>query len=528
MSHLKQEEQKRQEQQKREQQEQKESPRRQEAAASAMPPFAAAALVFFASGAVLILENIAVRLVAPYIGINLQVNSAVIGTALASIALGSWVGGRVADRVPPRAVIGWMLMLGGVTTLLVLPLVRAVGGMVNGTSPIAVITLAGLAVIVPAALLSTVTPLVVKLQLHDLYRTGSIVGRLSSLGTLGGILATFVTGFVLVASVRTSVILLALGIVLTVGGLVCHLLLWGRTARAVAAFTVLGVTATGLSVAAPQACDAETTYACANIEALKGNPSVRVLKASNAEISHVDLKNPTNLTMGYVQAIVAASDLVNPGGHLDGFHIGGAGETVPTYLERTRPSGDQLVYEIDGGLTELAKDRLNFKESDRLRVVTGDGRQGLQKQPADSRDLVVGDAFGTHSPPWHLTTAETAEHVRRVLRPGGVYALNMIDFPPGDFARAEAATLRSVFEHVVLISYDAILDGKEGGNVVAVASDEPLDMKALQRRVSARDTTKQLKVADEQRTAKYAKGAQLLTDDYAPVDQLVTVPLRYW
>lgn len=493
-----------------------------------MPPLAAALLVFAASGAVLILENIAVRLVAPYIGINLQVNSAVIGTALASIALGTWAGGRFADRVPPRRLIGWMLMLGGVTTLLVLPVVRAVGEKLNGTSPVAVITLAGLAIVIPAAFLSTVTPLVVKLQLHDLYRTGSIVGRLSSIGTLGGILATFVTGFVLVASLRTSVILLVLGIVLTVGGLVCHLLLWGKSMRATAAFTVLGVVTTTGTLAAPQACDAETTYSCANIDTVKGEPSLRILKTSNAEISHVDLKDPTNLTMGYVQAIVAAADLVNPKGRLDGFHIGGGGMTVPVYLERTRPNSGQLVYEIDNGLTQLAKDRLRFKETDRLRVVTGDGRQGLQKQPADNRDLVVEDAFGAHSPPWHLTTAETARHAQRVLKPGGVYALNMIDFPPADFARAEVATLRSVFGHVMLISYDAILDGKQGGNVVAVASDQPLSAKALQRRVSARDTSGLLKVADESRSERYARGAQVLTDDFAPVDQLITVPLQYW
>ncbi|OEV08499.1 fused MFS/spermidine synthase [Streptomyces nanshensis] len=493
-----------------------------------IPSLAAALLVFVASGAVLILENIAVRLVAPYIGINLQVNSAVIGTALASIALGTWIGGRVADRVPPRAVIGWMLMLGGVTTLLVLPVVRAVGNVVKGTSPVAVITLAALAVIVPAALLSTVTPLVVKLQLHDLYRTGSTVGRLSSLGTLGGILATFVTGFVLVASLRTSVILLVLGILLAVGGLVCQVLLRGRSLKAVAAFTVLGVLTTGLTLGAPQPCDAETTYACAKIESVPGDPSLRILKTSNAEISHVDVKDPTNLHMGYVQAVVAASDLVNPGGRLDGFHIGGGGMTVPTYLERTRPDGDQLVYEIDGGLTQLAKDRLAFKESDRLRVVTGDGRQGLQKQPTDSRDLVVEDAFGSHSPPWHLTTAELIRHAQRVLKPGGVYTLNMIDFPPADFARSEVATLRSVFKHVLIVSYDTILDGKEGGNVVAVASDRPLSASELQRRVADRDPSKKLKVAGEQRTARYAGDAQVLTDDYAPVDQLITVPLQYW
>lgn len=497
-------------------------------AATAMPPLAAALLVFAASGAVLILENIAVRLVAPYIGINLQVNSAVIGTALASIALGSWTGGRIADRVPPRRVIGGMVTLGGVTTLLVLPVVRAAGEKLNGTSPIAVISLAALAIVIPAAFLSTVTPLVVKLQLHDLHRTGSIVGRLSGIGTLGGILATFVTGFVLVASLRTSVILLALGLTLTIGGLMCHLLLWGKSTRTMVAFTVLGLLTTTGTLVTPQACDAETTYSCANIERVKEDPSRRILMTSNAEIGHVDVDDPTHLTMGYVQAIVAGADLVNPKGRLDGFHIGGGGMTVPVYLERTRPEGDQLVYEIDDGLTQLAKDRLKFKETDRLHVVTGDGRQGLQKQPADSRDLVVEDAFGAHTPPWHLTTAEAARHAQRVLKPGGVYALNMIDFPPADFARAEVATLRSVFDHVMLISYDTVLDGKEGGNVVAIAADRPFSAKELQRRVSAHDTTDLLKVADEARSERYAGDARILTDDYAPVDQLITVPLKYW
>ncbi|WP_033329892.1 fused MFS/spermidine synthase, partial [Streptomyces yerevanensis] len=121
-----------------------------------------------------------------------------------------------------------------------------------------------------------------------------------------------------------------------------------------------------------------------------------VLKTSNAEISHVDLKDPTHLTMGYVQAIVGASDLINPGGRLDGLHIGGGGMTVPRYLERTRPAGDQRVYEIDEGLTDLAERELGFQQSDRLRVVTRDGRMGLREEPSRSRDLIVEDAFGAH------------------------------------------------------------------------------------------------------------------------------------
>src|SRR5438105_4516909 len=69
------------------------------------------------------------------------------------------------------------------------------------------------------AFLAAVTPMVVKLQLRDLARTGSVVGRLSGIGTLGAILATFVTGFVLVAALPSSVIVIGLGLLTLVVGL---------------------------------------------------------------------------------------------------------------------------------------------------------------------------------------------------------------------------------------------------------------------------------------------------------------------
>ena len=51
----------------------------------------ATALVFLASGDVLVLEVVALRLVGPYVGITLQVSSSVIGLALAAIAYGTWL-----------------------------------------------------------------------------------------------------------------------------------------------------------------------------------------------------------------------------------------------------------------------------------------------------------------------------------------------------------------------------------------------------------------------------------------------------
>lgn len=92
-----------------------------------LPSGLATALVFFASGAVLVLEIVALRLVGPYVGVTLQVSSSVIGIALAAIAYGTWLGGRLADRFDPRALLAPALILGAIATPLTLPLVRCGG-----------------------------------------------------------------------------------------------------------------------------------------------------------------------------------------------------------------------------------------------------------------------------------------------------------------------------------------------------------------------------------------------------------------
>jgi hypothetical protein len=112
------------------------------------------------------------------------------------------------------------------------------------------------------------------------------------------------------------------------------------------------------------------------------------------------------------------------------------------------------------------------------------------------------------------------EQVQRVLRPGGVYVLNVIDLPPLDFARAEAATLLATFDDVALLAPQEVLDGGVGGNLVLVASDEPLPLDGLAERAAAGDEP--ATAVDREAVEEFAGDAQVLTDDDAPVDQLLT------
>jgi MFS family permease len=490
-----------------------------------LPNGLATALVFLASGAVLVLEIVALRLVGPYVGVTLQVSSSVIGISLGAIAYGTWLGGRLADRFDPRSLLAPALILAAIGTAVTLPLVRWGGEVLRGGAAPAVLLLAAMAVFPPAFLLSGITPLVVKLQLGDLSRTGQVVGRLSSIGTLGAITATLVTGFVLVAALPSSWIVLSLaGLLATVGA---GLAWWMRRQvrmpgqpRTRAVLAAVGLVGAGLGAITPTPCDIETAYHCARVDDDPHVQGGRLLILNSARHSYVDLNDPRHLEFAYVQWLGAVADVLRPAGApIDALHLGGGGFTVPEYVRATRPGSHQLVLELDGDLVALDRAKLGLITGPDLRVRVGDARVGLAAQASGGYDFVVGDAFGYLIVPWHLATREMATDIGRVLRPDGVYAQNVIDYPPHRFIRAETATVAAAFRYVALIAPRDALEGKVGSNFVIVASQRPLPLAALGARLAAVEEPVTL-VSGVDLTA-FVGGARVLTDDYAPVDQLL-------
>lgn len=480
----------------------------------------AAWLVFLASGAVLVLEILSLRLVAPYLGLSLETSSAVIGFALAAIATGAWLGGKTADRIAPERILGPTVVLSGVLVLFVGPTVRWSGEQLRGGDISAILLLAAAAVFIPAALLSAVSPMVVKMRLSALSDTGKVVGRLSGIGTVGALVATFGTGFLLVAAAPTSLILLILGGALVVLGATLSFFL--RNMRVALLLVALALAGSAATYAAPEPCDRETAYHCARIVRDPSRPTGRVLQLDTLLHSYVDLADPTYLQFSYIRAIASVVEGAWPAGQrLDALHLGGGGVTFPRYLAATRPGTASLIFEIDGGVVDLDIDRLGLRPGRGIDVEVEDARTGIGRQPPDTRDLVVGDAFGGLSVPWHLTTRETVEQVRRVLRPGGVYAVNVIDYPPLAFARAEVATIAALFPHTGIVARPGVFRGIEGGNLVIIGSDRALPVERI-RAVLERRAPELTLLAGAARVSSFAGDAKVLTDDFAPVDQLLT------
>ena len=477
--------------------------------------------MFFTSGSVLVLEILAGRMMAPYVGVRLETYTAVIGTILAGIAVGTWLGGRLADRIDPRRTLGPLMVAGGGLAMLSVPLIHGAGSN-RPADEGAIVSLAFIGFFAPAAVLSAVSPTIVKLQLRDLQVTGQVVGRLSAIGTAGAIAGTFIAGFVLVAAASTSTVIVVLGSALVFIGFVLWLSLAllqpSRTTLAMSLAAALFCGALAWTSHGP--CDVETRYHCARVVPDDDRPGGRALWLDILRHSYVDLDDPTHLELRYSKVfadVLAAARPADAARPPDVLHIGGGGFTLPRYMSAVYPGSRHIVYEIDPDLVELAREELGLVTGPDLRVEVDDARLLMRQLPDDSQDIALGDAFGDLAVPWHLTTKEFVADLERVLRPEGFYMLNLIDYPPLRFVRAQMATLATAFEHVIVVAPPDLLAGHGGGNFVVAASDRPFDEARIESLVQARQGEEEAAVGAE--AVQFIGNGRVLTDDYAPVDQ---------
>ncbi len=489
-----------------------------DAATDSLPPPIAAGLVFIASGAVLVLKILAVRLLAPYVGLTLETTTSIIGAVLFGIAVGAALGGWTADRVNPYWLIVGLLIGGGLLVLLTVPIIRALGPSASEGGSISAVGVTFAALVPVAAVLSAATPTVARLQLRDLRASGTIVGRLSAWATAGALIGTFGTGFVLVPLLPVSSSVLAIGAVLIFTGIGLGAYIRLLRISTITGTMIVAIALALFTLAQHSPCEAETIYHCVRVEFDPERPTAELLVLDRQFNSEVEQTNPRYLNFPYTQWIGGAIAAIgSPGTPINAVFVGGGGFTLPRWLEATRPGSHANVLEVDGKLVEFDRKRFGLRTSPDLRATVGDARVTIRREPSGSADVVVGDAFSGLTVPWQMMTTEWLHEVQRVLRPHGLYALNIVDLPPLKLLRAETATLLAAFTNVRMITFVKKDGSPEGGNAVLLASNGPLP-------AERKPITESTGTFDRDAVVRFTNGAEPLRDDYAPVDQLQTRP----
>jgi spermidine synthase len=278
-------------------------------------------------------------------------------------------------------------------------------------------------------------------------------------------------------------------------------------------------------------CLRETNYFCIKVrEAERDGEPVRILTLDRLVHSYTSLDNPTKLVYGYEQMYAEATRYqAERVDQLRALFIGGGGYTFPRYIEAVYPGSDIDVIEIDPGVTETAYQWLGLSRDTTVVTTNQDARLFMQQPPRQQYNLIMGDAFNDFSVPYHLTTREFNERVRAWLAPGGLYLVNIVDGGQAGFLRAFAHTLRQSFPYVYLAPTSAEWRESPRMTFVLIASDTPLEAAALAS-ITAEDGEARLAgqlFSEAELNAFLAEGeVVLLTDQYAPVDQLLTPVFR--
>jgi spermidine synthase len=490
------------------------------------------AIVFISSACIMILELVAGRIVAPYVGVSLYTWTSIIGIVLAGISLGNYIGGRLADRWGSLRLLGLLFLLSGLTSFGVLA-VDLVGTRLPGDWPVIleILVLVMVLFFVPCLILGTISPVVAKLAVRDLAKTGTTVGKIYAAGTVGSIVGTFATGFVLIAWFGTTTIVWGVALVLLGMAL---LFFWaGRWQAMVAAglIVVFGLAGAQTVGWLSSRCTMETNYFCIKVRADEHNGKpMRVLVLDRLVHSYSSLEDPTQLVYGYEQLYAQLTRYwTQRGGDPRALFIGGGGYTFPRYMEAVYPGSEIDVIEIDPGVTQVAYDLLGLDRDTAIRSFNEDARLFLQREPDRGYDLIMGDAFNDFSVPYHLTTLEFNQRVRAWLDDEGLYLVNIIDGPRADFVRSYTHTLRQTFEYVYLAPTQSGWRETPRSTFVVIASDTPLSKARLarSRAVGVSRNLEGLMLSDAELDALLAEGRVVtLTDRYAPVDQMLAPAFR--
>lgn len=472
----------------------------------------------------MVYEIIGSRIVSPFIGTSTYVWTSLIGVILGALSLGYWLGGKMADRKPEIGVLATAVFAAGglvSATILLKEVVLSFVAAANAGLEVKSLLAATFLFAPASTALGFVTPYAVRLKMQTVAESGSTVGRLYALSTIGSIAGTFAAGFFLipfVGSVRTLYII--------AGSLIGLSLLLAPFAFTRSGFMVL------------------TLFVFSIIGSEAGNYLLyraASLRDFDTEYSRVQLFQTTEPASGRkFQAMATDPYFVQSAMFLEGddlvfqynrfYHllryfrpdfrrtlmIGGAGFTFPSEYLRAYPWALIDVVEIDPKMTEVARRYFRLTDDPRLAIYNEDGRIFLNNTPTGKYDVILMDAFGSlFSVPYQLTTIEAVREIYRSLDDEGIIIFNLGSAIRGQgsrFLQAEFRTYREVFGDVLLFKVRPDYTDEQLQNLIIVACKNgcktgrpPMD-DYIEGLVARRYT------------ADFPATLPILTDDLAPVE----------
>ncbi len=398
-----------------------------------MRPFFLFVTVFFTGMAVTAVELTASRLLAPYFGASLFVWTNIIGVVLAALALGYYLGGKLADHKEGQTaqkILYPIILITGICVSII-PVVGkpiflfaydAIGDR-NLSVFIASFIATLILFTIPLFLLGMVSPIAARLSLQKIGTAGSTIGALYAYSTIGSIVGTFLPVLVTIpffGSRETFFLFGGILILLGVAGLK-KMRFFGFTILPLVLFFV----PTSLHSHPNLLYEGESVYNY--IRVLQDGSGSRILLTNEGE-GIQSLYHPQRILTGQYWDKAIFLPAQNPEGKKF-LILGTAGASSARVLHHFYPTLELTGVEIDPLMVEVGK---KFFASGEIPMTLHetDGRIFLQ-QSAEKFDFILVDAYRDELYiPFHLATKEFFELAKSRLTPSGSMMMNIATVSP--------------------------------------------------------------------------------------------------
>lgn len=476
----------------------------------------------FNGAAVLILQIVGGKLLAPYLGSSHYVWTAQILTTLVALVLGYELGGRLADRLVPLGVLFGCLTGAALWMAAVLPFTESIAYFALRWN-LAIASLAaslGL-FFVPLALLAITVPFLLRRLAVTATHLGRLAGSLSAMSTLGSVAGALLAGLWLVPKMQNvaslHLIAAALAILSCVYWMICERSALKSVVPVLAAALVIVGGWFGIRPLTQSSFKNWTElerrnspFGLMQVVRAHATPQIALLNDFLMQNSCDATNGQSLLAFTYLEHQLTRAYRSNVHSVLV---IGMGVGSVPTAF--AKDGARVTAVEINPEYVDLGQ-KYFFLDTNLFDIVIGDGRHFVHRT-TNRYDAVILDAFLGDSPPSHLMTREAFTSVKEVLNDGGLFVMNCFgDFAltPDDFFLASMEkTLGTVFRSVRMHS-------TSNGNVIIVSSTVE-DMQMVRPPSLARVHPFKLKEVrkgfDSLITTDPTHGL-VLTDDFNPVD----------
>ncbi len=476
---------------------------------------------------VMVLEVLGSRVLGPFFGVSLFVWTSLITVTMLALAVGYFLGGRLADRNPSPSALYAVVIAAGICVLAI-PFVQlvvlktAVGLGLRWGSLISAMLLFGPAL----ALLGCVSPLLVRLLVREFGHLGRTVGGLAALSTAGSFAGTLVTGFFLIGAMGIGRIFVSAGLLLILLG-VGYFLGFRRNWTAVVLFPLCLLLIPVETLPAKTLPDGTRAQVISQSDSFYGHMRVLDYRFANRHTREltidgliqggIDLDNGLSV-YEYPYLLQFLPRALHPRGR-NCLVIGLGSGVVPRWY--ASQGVDTEVVDIDQQVVHLAREYFQFPNA--IPVHVQDARQHLAEKTR-TYDYIVLDVFGGDTTPGHLLSTEAVQLISERLKHDGVLAINLVgSLDVEAFITASIVrTLNLHFGQVDIYPVFPESQTEQMGNLVIMAYRGPPRVTALDGlKGQAVHTMAQELVGQSlsrRFTFKAGTPAMILSDDFNPSD----------